>query len=351
MSKPLAAASIDPSLLDLEHLSQHPATTKGPAVAAQEQPGSLALLTALLPGAIGGISLVLVGHPFDLLKVRMQALPNSSLRSCLQSIISNPKGIIRGLYQGVTPPLIGVIPIFALYYGVYTQARRSSLGIEASAVVAACTTALIGCPAERIKILLQLAPSYQNTSLRGVQSLVREMLASREGLRAFYKGFGIMIAREVPSSIVYFSVYERLKGVLSAAGGADSSGNSSSSNILSITLAGGIAGMCSWLATAPLDTLKSIIQAEGLRPAEHAHSPGSSTGTPATGEGNAKGQAGAHKPRRVTARTLARQIYAANGIKGFYKGASPALMRAFPANAACFGGIEVAQWIIERLGR
>jgi len=47
---------------------------------------------------------------------------------------------------------------------------------------------------------------------------------------------------------------------------------------------------------------------------------------------------------------VAQQIMAKEGIRGFYKGLVPVLVRAFPANAACFLGYETAAKFFTSLG-
>lgn len=37
------------------------------------------------------------------------------------------------------------------------------------------------------------------------------------------------------------------------------------------------------------------------------------------------------------------KIYKADGMKGFFKGFAPCLLRSFPANAVCFLGYEQAR--------
>ena len=37
-------------------------------------------------------------------------------------------------------------------------------------------------------------------------------------------------------------------------------------------------------------------------------------------------------------------------VKGFYKGLAPVLVRAFPANAACFVGYETASKFLTKIG-
>ena len=58
---------------------------------------------------------MLVGHPFDLVKVKMQTAvdsKNTTTLSVLKDIIRE-KGPL-GLYQGISAPILAVAPIFAL---------------------------------------------------------------------------------------------------------------------------------------------------------------------------------------------------------------------------------------------
>lgn len=77
---------------------------------------------SLLSGAIGGACLVAVGHPFDLLKVKLQTENHNSLVALLRAIL-NDHGL-RGLYRGVSAPLLGVTPIFAICFWGYDIGMR-----------------------------------------------------------------------------------------------------------------------------------------------------------------------------------------------------------------------------------
>lgn len=43
----------------------------------------------------------------------------------------------------------------------------------------------------------------------------------------------------------------------------------------------------------------------------------------------------------------ARKIHAADGMKGFFKGFTPCIIRSFPANAVCFLGYEQARKMLQ----
>ena len=74
---------------------------------------SLAGLRSLAAGGFGGVCAVVVGHPFDLVKVRLQTAErgvyNGALDVVRKSIARD--GLRRGLYAGVSAPLVGVTPM------------------------------------------------------------------------------------------------------------------------------------------------------------------------------------------------------------------------------------------------
>ncbi len=86
-------------------------------------------------------------------------------------------------------------------------------------------------------------------------------------------------------------------------------------------LGGASAGIALWLSAYPFDIVKSRLQTDGLAPADRQY----------------KG-----------ALDCARQIYAQNGVKGFFKGLTPTLVRAPFANAATFVAFEWAARNMER---
>ena len=296
-------------------------------------------LKSFLSGGAGGICLVLAGHPFDLVKTLLQTSPPgtySSAAACVGAVLR--RNGPRGLYRGMAAPLAGVAPIFALCFLTYDgvqAALRQARGLAPGAALglgdvglagaaSALPTTLIMAPGERIKCVLQVRPE-----LAGPRAALAAVLADG-GLRSLYRGAAATLARDGLGSVAYFAVYERLTRRLTAAAAAASGGGSGGGggggaaalSPLAIIAAGGIAGVCNWLVALPLDVVKSRIQtADVLRAA----------GAP-----------------RASGRMLdvARAVVAERGIAGLYRGAGPALARAFPANAACFLGMEQSKrWL------
>jgi hypothetical protein len=74
---------------------------------------SLQSLRALLAGGVGGVFAVVVGHPFDLVKVRMQTAEKGVYTGAMDVVRKTiaKEGLARGLYAGVSAPLVGVTPM------------------------------------------------------------------------------------------------------------------------------------------------------------------------------------------------------------------------------------------------
>lgn len=70
-------------------------------------------------GGFGGVCAVLVGHPFDLIKVRLQTAEKGAYAGAME-VVKKTLGRdgFRGLYRGVSAPLVGVTPMFAVSFWV-----------------------------------------------------------------------------------------------------------------------------------------------------------------------------------------------------------------------------------------
>ena len=82
-------------------------------VAKDAEQKSLSGLRSLAAGGFGGVCAVIVGHPFDLVKVRLQTAERGVYSSALDVVRKSVArdGLRRGLYAGVSAPLVGVTPM------------------------------------------------------------------------------------------------------------------------------------------------------------------------------------------------------------------------------------------------
>jgi solute carrier family 25 carnitine/acylcarnitine transporter 20/29 len=74
---------------------------------------TLSQVRALVAGGFGGVCAVVVGHPFDLVKVRLQTAEKGVYSSAIDVVRKSiaRDGLRRGLYAGVSAPLVGVTPM------------------------------------------------------------------------------------------------------------------------------------------------------------------------------------------------------------------------------------------------
>lgn len=284
-------------------------------------------IKSLIAGGVGGVCAVLTGHPFDLIKVRCQnGMANGiidSIKLILKDARSQPNGLlslnlVRGFYKGVVPPLLGVTPIFAVSFWGYDIGKRlvswniqdnnpvSIKQMAAAGFISAFPTTLVTAPTERIKVVLQ-------TSSHGsLVSSVRQIIKSR-GVSSLFKGSLATLARDGPGSALYFASYEVTKNYLNK---WMPSTTPEQVSIFNVCVAGGVAGMSMWLAVFPIDTIKTNLQA--------------SSGS-----------------QSIVGTT--KEIYLTRGgIKGFFPGLGPALLRSFPANAATFLGVEMTHSLFNK---
>ena len=117
------------------------------------------------------------------------------------------------------------------------------------------------------------------------------------GLVGCYRGFHIQAIRDLPASIAYFSIYESSRSLLIHYNLTDSR------ELFASFMAGGTAGVLSWLLIMPFDVVKNTYQAQ-----------------------KSSASVGA----------CVRLIYAQGGVTGFFTGSAAAALRAFPVNSITF---------------
>ncbi|KAJ5454820.1 Mitochondrial carnitine carrier [Penicillium daleae] len=287
-------------------------------------------IRSLAAGAAGGLCAVIVGHPFDLVKVRLQTAEKGVYAGAMDVVRRTVarEGLARGLYAGVSAPLVGVTPMFAVSFWGYDVGKSlvekastvpvvngtpqySIAQISAAGFFSAIPMTLITAPFERVKVLLQIQgqnppPPGQKPKYSGGVDVVRQ-LYKEGGIRSVFRGSAMTLARDGPGSAAYFAAYEYIKRSLTP---KDANGNVTGElSLTAVVAAGGAAGIAMWIPVFPVDTIKSRLQSA---------------------------------PGKPTIGGTVRAVYASGGFKAFFPGFGPALARAVPANAATFLGVELA---------
>lgn len=93
------------------HIPENKAELKADAKVAAST--ASAQIRSLAAGGFGGVCAVIVGHPFDLVKVRLQTSEKGVYSSAIDVVRKSiaRDGLRRGLYAGVSAPLVGVTPM------------------------------------------------------------------------------------------------------------------------------------------------------------------------------------------------------------------------------------------------
>lgn len=236
---------------------------------------------SLLAGALAGLTVDFSLYPLDTIKTRLQSqLLQGARHVSTVTTRHTLTGTIRSMYAGLPSALLGSMPSAASFFVVYDGVKRSLLPApnttttttttaSASAIhmlastlgeIAACA---IRIPTEVIKQRAQ-AGLFNGSSLLALNDILalrhRHIHPDRgylTVLRELYRGGGVTIVREIPFTIVQFSLWEYLKEACSE---RQSSRFHRQEGLVTATesaVFGSLAGAVAAGLTTPLDVLKT----------------------------------------------------------------------------------------------
>lgn len=285
-----------------------------------------------LGGWCSGVSLVLAGHPFDTIKVRLQTEGRggkfTGVMNCVTQTVT--KEGFTGLYKGMAAPLVltGFVnsALFGMQFNLCSEIVKNRGGAStdkatvketmAAAVASGALISVLVTPMEGIKARLQVQYSTTGVGAKysGPVDCARKVLQNEGLIRGIYRGWlPVTLCRM--SNYSYFGSYAFISTKLAAyIHGDDPDAATKPLPVSASLLAGGSAGFCYWLSCYPIDVIKNKIQA-------------------ATGGSSSMSQ-------------MIRHTYAKEGVRGFFVGFTPCVLRAFPANAAAFMGFEMAMRVL-----
>lgn len=290
----------------------------------------------LTAGTAGGIAQVLVGQPFDIVKVRMQTAPKGTyagMFDCAGGILKNEGPL--AFYKGTLTPLLGIGVCVSIQFGAleYTkryfgeQNRRNGRGGEdgmtlgsgqlfVAGVLAGLANGVVSGPVEHIRIRLQTQPNT-NPTYKGPFDAMKKIY-SGHGIAGIYKGQVVTLWREATGYGVYFMVYEKLMQREMAKKGI----RRDQVNPANAVLFGAAAGYALWAVIYPIDMIKSRMQTDGFSAAD--------------------GQ------KYKSTLDCVRTVWRTEGIGAFTRGLGPTLIRSPFANGATFLGFEMANRLLNK---
>ncbi|XP_023154821.1 solute carrier family 25 member 48 [Amphiprion ocellaris] len=244
-------------------------------------------------GWIGGASSVVVGHPLDTVKTRLQA--GKGYRSTLHCVLTiYRKETVVGFFKGMSFPLASITLYNSAVFGFFSNTQRliskyrygdgrhpcGMLDLTVASMLTGLMSVGLGAPVDLVKIRLQMQTQTlvaENLHLAGNVSSSTDIplrsvdipsqrayrgpihcissILQTEGLQGLYRGAGAMILRDVPGYTLYFIPYTIFCNLLKP-------DPASTPHPCSIWLAGGLAGSISWVTATPADVVKSRMQAD-----------------------------------------------------------------------------------------
>lgn len=274
-----------------------------------------------ISGSIAGAAGLVVGHPFDTVKVRLQTSNvYNGVTHCVRKIAVEEG--VRAFFKGMLAPMVSVSAMNAVFFGAYTGVLTAvdddleTPKIWSTFVAGTASGFLAGFisgPTELVKCRLQVSGTSgcaAGTNMEVIKHIVRT-----EGVRGLSRGLGVTVSRELISCGFYFATYEAL---IQWFRGPDK--QIQDLTPLHLILAGGFSGMLSWGINYPVDVVKSRVQIDGM-------------------DGPRKYQ---------NTFSCFRDLHSKTGWTGLYRGVSATLLRAFPTNAAMLPAYSLSLSLLTR---
>jgi len=269
-------------------------------------------------GAAGGMTSVLLGQPFDLIKVRLQTTNSSNVLRVVKDVWVHEGPL--AFYKGAAIPFLGVGLSVSIQFPVFHSCRQAFEGLNSqkrraygnrlsggqaylAGGAAGVANSIISGPVEHIRTRLQLQPHGAAKLYAGPLDCIRQIVR-QAGLPGLFKAYPVAVAREFQAYGCYFAAFEASIRSLGQLRGKERNQMSA----LEVVPCGALAGIAFWVGSYPIDVVKSKLQADGF-------------GVDA-------------RYRNAWAAVV--DTWHRGGMRGFWRGLSPTLVRTSLSSAGCF---------------
>ena len=167
----------------------------------------------------------------------------------------------------------------------------------------------------KTRLNLDLAKAGEPRTYTGTWNCLK-VSRKQHGLRSWYRGFAIASLSTLPYTIVSLLSYDLLRDIFVVQGVKKNGVKAEVNPVVRYIGLGTIAGLFAQLATYPLDTMRKRLQVS-------------------LGE----------EPMYKGSLDCAKKIFAAEGVKGFYAGIVPTLIKVAPAAAVQFAAYDLLKQV------
>ena len=291
----------------------------------------------IIAGSFGGTLQCLIGHPFDLMKVRLQSQQQFGTK------YKNMFDIIKltarhegysGFFKGMLLPLVCSGWLNAALFSINGTMKRivcKQVSVEKvsdlklrhiifSAILTAPVYSLFVAPVELVKNRLQIQSYSLNKVYKGPFGCISKTVR-QDGIKALFEGYSATVMMRTLGLPAYLSAFNVTKKYMMDEYNYNSQ--------ISALFGGCAAGISFWLVCFPADTIKTVMQNHGASLLQREE-----------------------KMKNVSRKNInlfsaIKNIYLSDGyghgrIRNFYCGLLPCLIRSVPANGVVFMGVDFA---------
>ena len=157
-------------------------------------------------------------HPINVLKTRQQVLSDSNVRQLNTSSVQR----IRRMYRGLGIVLVMAVPARGIYIGTLEHSKdylqkylqKSSLSVDQQPIIASISGSIAGgfasgvaqsmivpmdVVSQRQMVMNEPAHSHRGSALYVINDILR-----KDGIRGFYRGFGMSLFSSLPIGSFWF---------------------------------------------------------------------------------------------------------------------------------------------------
>lgn len=306
-----------------------------------------ASLKGFVGGTVSGLTKLLVGHPFDTIKVRMQCSPYGTYTGPLDCFLQLARReSLLGLYKGATPPALGWAITDSVLLGSLHNYRRffarltnpnfeddSGKGLDVkyhalAGLLAGWTNSFVTTPVELVKAKLQMQTQRVTLHLPGqpaATTVAKEFTGPLDCVRQIISQRGFFgLWHALPATLLFRSSFAAMFGSYEYFQRQFSSWKGTSWELSRGTItfiSGGLGAEVFWLTAFPADVIKNRMMADNIK-----------------------------EPKFRDIRSAWVSVWNSRGkdvrwwwkVRGVYTGFLPCLLRAFPTNAAALFAFETA---------